>query len=132
MRFEILRRLNAICAQKDTQLPNTDKATREKSDAALIETLTKLTKGAGYGKFREKVQFGDKKEDIDSSSNGGIGHIGGIDEKFFGGGGLMERFDHRIPTIPSASRRGGEGTGGGGPASLRSRRQQPPRRVACK
>ena len=125
LRFEILRRLNAICAQKDTQLPNTDKATREKSDAALIETLTKLTKAcADTESFARRFNAAYKKEDIDSSSNGGIGHIGGIDEKFFGGGGLMERFDHRIPTIPGASRRGGEGTGGGGPASLRSRRQQ--------
>jgi hypothetical protein len=125
LRFEILRRLNAICAQKDTQLPNTDKATREKSDAALIETLTKLTKAcADTESFARRFNAAYKKEDIDSSSNGGIGHIGGIDEKFFGGVGLMERFDHRIPTIPGASRRGGEGTGGGGPASLRSRRQQ--------
>ena len=125
LRFEILRRLNAICAQKDTQLPNTDKATREKSDAALIETLTKLTKAcADTESFARRFNAAYKKEDIDSSSNGGIGHIGGIDEKFFGGVGLMERFDHRIPTIPGASRRGGEGTGGGGPASLCSRRQQ--------
>ena len=42
-RFEILRRLNAVCAQKDTQLPNEETANREKSDAALLETLTKLT-----------------------------------------------------------------------------------------
>ncbi len=124
LRFEILRRLNAICAQKDTQLPNEEKATREKSDAALIETLTKLTKAcADTESFARRFNAAYKKEDIDSSSGGGIG-VGGIDEKFFGGVGLMERFDHRIPTIPGASRRGGEGTGGGGPASLRSRRQQ--------
>ena len=30
LRFEILRRLNA-CAQKDTQLPNTDKATARRA-----------------------------------------------------------------------------------------------------
>ncbi|CAL6387996.1 unnamed protein product [Bathycoccus prasinos] len=107
LRFEILRRLNAICAQKDTQLPNEEKSTREKSDAALIETLTKLTKAcADTESFARRFNAAYKKENIDSSSGGGIG-VGGIDEKFFGGVGLMERFDHRIPTIPGASRRAG-------------------------
>ncbi|CAL6391662.1 unnamed protein product [Bathycoccus prasinos] len=108
LRFEILRRLNAICAQKDTQLPNEEKSTREKSDAALIETLTKLTKAcADTESFARRFNAAYKKENIDSSSGGGIG-VGGIDEKFFGGVGLMERFDHRIPTIPGASRRAGQ------------------------
>ena len=121
LRFEILRRLNAICAQKDTQLPNEEKANREKSDAALIEMLTKLTKAcADTESFARKFNAAYKKEDIESSSGGLAGVGGSIDDTFFGGG-LMERFDHRIPAIAGgAPRRKGEGA----TASLRSRRQQ--------
>ena len=98
-RFEIMRRLNAVCAQKDTQLPNEETANREKSDAALLETLTKLTKAcADTESFARRFNcaYKYKKEDVlDASSVG----LGGADD---GAGGIaMEHFDHRAP-LPTA------------------------------
>ena len=89
-RFEIMRRLNAVCAQKDTQLPNEETANREKSDAALLETLTKLTKACAETESfarRFNCAYKYKKEDVLDASAEADG-VGGF---------AMEHFDHRAP-----------------------------------
>ena len=90
-RFEIMRRLNAVCAQKDTQLPNEETANREKSDAALLETLTKLTKACAETESfarRFNCAYKYKKEDVLDASSAEADGVGGF---------AMEHFDHRAP-----------------------------------
>lgn len=116
--FEILRRINAICAQKNTLLPNEEKDYREKSDAMLVQTLSQLTKAcADTESFARKFNAVYKRDEIDieSASGGGGLERFGMQSMMMGSGGAGGSQKARSGRDPAPSL-------GGNIRSLRGRR----------
>ena len=86
---EILRRLSAICAHKNSTFPNEVKDAREKSDALLVQSLSQLTKSlvdaeSFCRRFNAAYKEDERNASEDVKSND---LLGGRSFVAFGGGG---------------------------------------------